>query len=211
LPQLWDDPEVLLAAEVDHIVFGPFEGSRSSHFLTRPHTSLAGGEDFKTVKANFTLLGKTLNQKRLAQAINDNIDERLSRLKTPARKPRILYLSSSGGSAHHETFVTSVIEAAGGENILIEYDKEGAIIPSLQWPKPDPEILLSLKPDLILTSYFDESYASINEQALRNKTLSDFIARHPRLEIPGALWPCAGPGLVEAAELLNAKILELTQ
>ena len=70
------------------------------------------------------------------------------------------------------------------------------------WVSPDPEILLGVKPDLIITSYFKQGYESVNAAAMRNKTLSAYIQSFPSVHIDGALWPCAGPGLIEAAEIL---------
>jgi len=64
----------------------------------------------------------------------------------------------------------------------------------------DIENILKLEPDLIVTSYFTDGYESIQAVGVRNQVLSDFINNHPNVDIPGALWPCAGPGLIEAAE-----------
>lgn len=196
LPQIWDEPELLLASGLDMIVFGPGEGARSADFISSS-VRLNWGEEFAAVKSNFQQLGDRLNVN--AGPIIRDIEMRLLRLKPPTLKPKILYLDRSGGSAGSGTFVDAVIKAAGGENLISQ--------PS--WSKPDAEFLLGLSPDLILTSYFDDGYESVNAQPLRHQALQDYIARHERLEIPGSLWPCAGPGLVEAAELLNEKIWAL--
>ena len=68
------------------------------------------------------------------------------------------------------------------------------------WVSPDPEILLGLNPDLIITSYFDNGYESVNASAIRHKAVLTFIAGHPRIDIDGGLWPCAGPELIVAVE-----------
>jgi len=39
-----------------------------------------------------------------------------------------------------------------------------------------------------------------------NKAVQRFIAKHPSVEIQGNLWPCAGPGLIDAAELISEAI-----
>jgi len=169
LPQLWDDPEIILASGAEHIVFGPGEGAQARRVSGNPDPVIL------------------------------DIETRLSQLIKPNIKPKILYLDRAGASAGSGTFVDAVITAAGGENI----------IQSSGWSNPDPEILLGLAPDLILTSYFEDGYESINALPVRHAALKAFIARHERLEIPGALWPCAGPHLVTAVEILNAKIISL--
>ncbi len=196
LPQLWDDPENLLASNVDHILFGPGEGFRSGAFLDKT-SALTWGEDFEAIKANYKSLGLALGIN--AKPVIFDLETRLAKLKHPTIKPSILYLDRSGGSAGPGTFVHAVIEAAGGENLMT----------TAGWVKPDPEIVLSLEPDLILTSYFNDGYESVNALPIRHTALKHFIEAHERIEIPGALWPCAGPGLIEAAERLNTKIRSL--
>ncbi len=77
------------------------------------------------------------------------------------------------------------------------------------WFTPDPEEIIAYEPDLIITSYFKNGYESVQSTAVRNKTVQRFIAGHPSTEIDGKLWPCAGPGLIEAAELIAKAIDEL--
>ncbi len=199
LPQIWDDPEVLLSSGLTHIVFGPGEGARSRAFLPEniQTSQLVWGHDFETVKNNFKTLGA-----RLGKSADDNIyalTDRLAALQPPNTRPKVLYLARDGSSSGPGTFVDAVIEAAGGVNIIGEAG----------WQKPDLEYLLGLKPDLIVTSYFDDGYESANAAPVRHQAMRDYINAHARVEIPGALWPCAGPGLIEAAEILHAKIKAL--
>jgi len=116
-----------------------------------------------------------------------------------SRKPKILYLARSGGSAGPGTFVDAAITAAGGVNIA----------PTSGWFTPDPEEIIALKPDLIITSYFKDGYESVQAVALRNKVISQHLKTFPSVEIDGKLWPCAGPDLIEAAELIADAIDEL--
>ena len=74
------------------------------------------------------------------------------------------------------------------------------------WLTPDIEEIVSLSPDLILLSFLDNSYASANEAAIRNRALQRFIDKHMQYDIHGSYWPCAGPYLIEAAEELSAII-----
>ncbi len=203
LPQAWDSAEALLALDADYVLFGAGEGFSSGPILTKAgkHSSaVEWGEDFTAVKNNFQNIGEAIGAQDQARRQIHDLDDRLRRLETrKATKPKVLYLSRSGGSAGPNTYVDAVIKAAGGQNI----------IETAGWINPDPEFLIALQPDLILTSYFHDGYDSAHSVPLRHKAVRKFISRHPRLEIPGSLWPCAGPDLIDAAELLHEKLEDL--
>lgn len=202
LPQAWDDPERLLSLRPDLVVFGPGEGAKSAKFLSAAGIetiTLNWGEDFETVSDNILRLGEATGQPDRARRLARDLEERLSAVHSGS-SPNILYLSRAGGSAGPGTLVDAAITAAGGRNVMT----------APGWTTPDPEYLIALKPDLIITSYFTDGYESANAPSLRHKTVKRFIESHDRLDIPGSLWPCAGPGLIEAAELINAAITEST-
>jgi len=192
LPQIWDDAEVIAASQADVILFGSGEGASSDKF-GKISLTLRWGEDFESVNANLEKLTAVTGVDPHGM---EDWRQRLNRLKArgSARhiKPKVLYLSRAGGSAGTGTFVDAAINAAGGVNV----------IETAGWITPDPETILALKPDLIITSYFTNGYESVQANGTRHKIIREFIAAHPRLEIDGALWPCAGPGLLDAAELI---------
>jgi len=199
LPQLWDDPEVLINANADIILFGSGEGHISAK-LEAETIKLTWGEGFTTLQTNANAINKALN---IDSDITDDwtrriktLTERAARRKTP---PKILYLSRSGGSAGTGTLVDAAIIAAGGVNI----------VKASGWFTPDPEQIIAYDSDLIITSYFKNGYESVQSTAMRNQVVQRFIAKHPSVEIDGKLWPCAGPGLIEAAEQIAEAIDKL--
>ena len=199
LPQLWDDPEVLLNAEADIILFGSGEGKTGAK-LEAQSVTLKWGEDFAALQTNAEAINKALS---LPSDISDDWANRIEALSGRAtrrsHKPKILYLSRSGGSAGKGTLVDAAITAAGGVNIA----------QASGWFTPDPEEIITYEPDLIITSYFKNGYESVQSTALKNKVVQRFIAQHPSVHIEGNLWPCAGPGLIEAAELIADAIDKL--
>ena len=196
LPQLWDDPEVLINDQADIILFGSGEG-RFTDSLKAKTITLTWGENFAAINTNAQMINKTLNIK---SDVPQNWTQRIKALKTHSdkrtSKPKILYLSRSGGSAGIGTLVDAAITAAGGVNIA----------KTAGWFTPDPEQIIAYKPDLIITSYFKNGYESVQSTAIRNKIVQRYIAKHPTVEIDGNLWPCAGPGLIEAAEQISQAI-----
>ena len=196
LPQIWDEAEVLMKSEADIIVFGAGEG-RIAEKLDAETVTLTWGEDFSALQTNADAIEKSLNiQSTISEDWSRRIDALRQTAVARAEKPKILYLSRSGGSAGKGTLIDTAITAAGGINS----------VETTGWFTPDPEQIIAYEPDLIITSYFKNGYESVQSTAVRNKVVKRFIAQHPNVEINGNLWPCAGPGLIEAAELIREAI-----
>jgi len=203
-PKASDDIESLLALNPTLVVFGPDEGGAAKPILDKrgiEHVSLKWGESFESVEVNTQMLLSTLRS-----SVNKLESVSLSRQaqKDPGSSPGIqvpsvLYLSASGGTAGPGTYVDAAISAAGGSNIIT----------TPGWHTPSIESLVGLEPDLIVTSFFKDGYSSVNEAGLRNKVLQDKIKSVPRVNVPGKLWPCAGPGLYEASGIIKRAIEEL--
>lgn len=194
-PKARDDIETLLALNPTLVVFGPGEGATAKPLLDRrgiKYVNLIWGEDFKTVLNNQNLIAKATH----LEPLTIDVIQRL-----PRGHPTIFYLSASGGTAGPGTFVDAAIRAAGGINIITTQG----------WHTPSIESLVGLNPDLIITSFFKDSYASVNEAGLRNKVLQDKIKSIPQVNVPGKLWPCAGPGLYEATRIIAGALAELGQ
>jgi iron complex transport system substrate-binding protein len=187
LPRLSDSREAIFGVKAN-LITGP--ASRIKGDL-----DLVWGEDFSTLAHNLEQL----------QSMTDaDVSPVLSALTAtenlphPQRKPRILYLSRSGGSAGPGTFVDAVIKRAGGINAAT----------AAGWHTPSVEALITTDADIILTSFFSSNYHGVSDRAIRHKALRDYIDAHPRIDVPGRLWPCAGPGLIEATSRINSAILE---
>jgi len=186
LPQTSDDPERLM------------KWKGATQITTTPGTGqidLSWGEDFETVWRNYAKLSTTLG----VDNPSEDFKTRLRNVEKPAEPPRILYLDRSGATAGPDTFVNAVIEAAGGVNII---ENPG-------WQSPDTETLIRLEPDIILTSFMGSDYVGVNDRTSRHAALADKISSLPMIDMPGRLWPCAGPGLIEATERLSQEMLNL--
>ena len=112
--------------------------------------------------------------------------------------PRLLYLSRGGGTTGPDSYVGRAMVRAGGVNVI----ETGS------WQTLTPERILSLQPDIVVTSFFGSDYAGVGDRAVRHAALRDYIADRPRIDVPGKLWPCAGPGLVEATRIMQGGVAE---
>jgi len=197
LPQIDSRAENILPFRDSLILFGPGETSPVKNKLPFSST-LKWTETFEGVSENADLLLKALS---LPTAPLNEWKDRVRTLKMESETtglenmpPKILYLSRAGGSAGPNTFVDTVIHAAGGDNIN----------PVAGWHTPDFETLLSYDPDIILRSFSGGSYHSRSD--IVNPALNDFLSKTTVIDIDGKYWPCAGPGLLDAAEILQKDI-----
>lgn len=190
LPKLWESRELMASSKLT-LLTGP-SGQPSGE----KRLALQWGEDFETVRTNLEAI-----QAQFGLDVSDTITaiDALSALPKPSQPPRILYLSRAGGSAGAGTFVDAVIKVAGGQNIV---QRPG-------WHTPTLEQVLQYEPDLIITSFFGSDYSGANDRAVRHTALNRYLDQYPRLDLPGKLWPCAGPGLIEATHQLNQALLAL--
>ena len=186
LPQTDRDPERALA----------WDGATQISSASGPgDIDLKWGEDFAAVWDNLETLSmhfKTANPATELKA-------RLAALPPNPNPPRMLYLDRSGATAGPTTFVDAVITAAGGENI----------VKTPGWQSPDTETLMQFDPDIIIVSFMGSNYSGVNDRAFRHAALADKIEALPHIQVDGKLWPCAGPGLVTAAEQISKAISEL--
>lgn len=189
-PQAGENREQLIRFGPATFVTGP-----ATSPLSNPDIHLNWGEDFETVWENFAALSDGLGVADPSQ----NYIKRLEALPKLNTSPRILYLNRAGGTAGPNTFVDAVITAAGAKNLITT--------PS--WQSPDTETLLQLDPDVIVTSFIHSDYAGIGDRLVRHEALAKKLADTPHINISGRFWPCAGPGLVDAAEYLSVELQKL--
>lgn len=197
-PKAWDDAERLLALRPSLVIFGAGEGRIAKPLLDKAgiaHVNIIWGESFDDIETNYKSLSKALH---LPYAQNQYPQEPL-RDEVDTARPSVLYLSSAGGTAGAGTYIDAGITKAGGENIITRAG----------WYTPDPETIAALHPDLIITSFFKDGYASVNQAGLRNRLLQTKIQTTPTINIPGKLWPCAGPGLFTATAMIETAIEDL--
>lgn len=200
LPQARAQAETLLELGPGLAVFGAGEGGRTRPLVERADMAslvLSWGEDFDTVRENYRRLGTATEIPDIAEARIADLDQRLAELARRARqreaRPRIAYLSSSGGSAGGGTFIHAAIAAAGGENVVATGGAQG-------WTRSDPEFALTLEADILLTSFFTDGFDGRLSRAQRHSAYNRLLSAGHRVDIPSGLWPCAGPGLIDAAE-----------
>jgi iron complex transport system substrate-binding protein len=199
LPRASDDAERLIALQPDLVVFGPAGAGDAARFLDRAgiaRVSLQWGEDWDTVTANLRIIGTAMNEAERAEALIAELETRREHLAMRAAehgRPSVFYLSVTGGAAGADTLVDEAIRMAGGRNAAAEAGARG-------WLAADAAWAFRVDPDLVITSYFVDGYATRNNAGARHSAFRRLLQDTPRIDIPASAWSCAGPALMDAAE-----------
>ena len=197
LPQIDSRAEYILPFRDSLILFGPGESSPIALQLPFSET-LNWTESFEGVSENAATILEALSLPTTELEIWEKKVRDLHKASKThdfgAPVPKILYLSRAGGSAGPNTFINAVINAGGAENIN----------PVRGWHTPDIETLLNYSPDIVLRSFSEGRYHSRSD--IENPFLQNYLADKTIIDIDGRYWPCAGPALLDAAEILQEEI-----
>ncbi len=191
LPQAWDDAERLIALAPDVVLFGPGEGYKTQAVLEATGIQtlrLEWGEDEEMLQENYAKFGEVFwagSQKHY-----------------PDPKPKILYLTRSGGSAGSETYIDALITRIGGENIWTSHSSRTG------WFTPDAEELAILKPDFIITSYMSDGFESAQAKMMTGGVHRRLLATTPSVEIPGKYLSCMAPQFYDAIQIADTALSE---
>ena len=204
-----NDAERLLALAPSLVVLGPGDAPRAARLAHRAGAqvfALHWSEDFKGVADNLRALGAAMGRTDAARKAIARQQDRLAHMQARAqalpRRPRVLYLAPGGMSAGTATFVDAAIRAAGGRNHAAALGLSG-------WGRVPLEKLALDPPDLIITSFFNEGYASLADLRSRHPLLQRTLRRVPVAVIPARDWICAGPLLVDAARAIQTAMTGL--
>ncbi|VAW02658.1 hypothetical protein MNBD_ALPHA06-1975 [hydrothermal vent metagenome] len=199
-PRARADAETLLALAPAQIILGPGEAMASTRLSIKRGAqvfALQAKADFPGIRNNISQLSQFLHQQAAGKTLLSDQRSRLEKLQQRTRhrsqKIKVLYLTPTLGTAGENTFVGAAITAAGGINLASEFGISG-------WGKVPVEHLAGQTPDLILTSFFTDGAPSVYQFRSHHFVLQQLRQNVPQVEIPGALWVCGGPLLINAAE-----------
>lgn len=196
-PKAWASVERLAALKPDVVVFGPGEGARAGPWMARigaRGVEVPWAEDFAGVRAALRDVGGALDADARAEALIADLDARLAALGSGADDPpTALYLNTGAATAGAGTFVDAALAAAGARNMAAEDGLTG-------WGRAPAEAVLRERPDILVTSFFENGYAGILNFAPRHAVYARLLKETPRVEVPGGDLFCAGPKLIDVAE-----------
>lgn len=121
------------------------------------------------------------------------------RAEAPARRPHALYLLPTNSTAGRGTYVDAVLTLAGFINDAAERGIAG-------WRPLSLEALTVNPPRYVVASFVDRNREAVGMMARTNPALARISALAHPIEVPNALWPCAGPALIDAARYLHERL-----
>jgi len=200
LPQIRGLAEEILAVEADLVIFDPYghpETARRLDGLGTEVFRLGDPVSVADVEDDVTRLGEALHQPARAADLVRTLEARRMALEAARTDdgPRALYVSPGGGGAGAHTYVDEVLRLAGFGNLQADLGHEG-------WGRVPLEELVETPPDVIVMSFFDTSDPSLLDGFSRHPLFRRMVAETPVISVPAASWVCAGPTMLDAAELL---------
>ncbi|MFA7638863.1 MAG: ABC transporter substrate-binding protein [Parvibaculum sp.] len=195
--------EEILVQDVDIVIAADYGDQQLKKILKRFNiriVELPLSEDFADVEETVLSMSKEIGRAEQGEALVREMKERLQRIEAsidPEKEQRkVLYFRSDGGGAGSRTFVNTAIEVAGFRNLQAE-------LGDTSWRTLPFERVVMAPPDVLVTSFFDSPYASIGSAFRYHPTFWKIAQDRSLIQVPGKLWPCASPLLVNAAEHLS--------
>jgi iron complex transport system substrate-binding protein len=153
---------------------------------------------FDEVRSLTRVVAKSLDAVPRGEALIAEMDAILDEAaKAAASRRRVLaaYYKPGGGSAGSETFVDTVFDAAGLDNLAGDVEGWGRRLPL--------EELIMAQPELLVFSFFPEDAMSLALKTRSHPAL-ERLAEHTAVEnVPGEMWVCGGWFLAKAVERLG--------
>lgn len=152
---------------------------------------------FEDVLDQIRKVGALLKQGAKAEALVKSLQNRLDALTVEADddRPLISYFRPDGGGAGSGTFVDEVLRMAGYENLQVKLGYDG-------WRGIPMEELVLVPPPGGVTSFFDTTPPSARQRFGTHPIYQKLSQEEALFAVAGKHWPCSGPMLVDAAEIL---------
>jgi iron complex transport system substrate-binding protein len=146
-------------------------------------------------------IGRAIGRAAAGEAAAVALEKRRADLAAtrPGNPARALYLLPTGATAGRGTYVDEVIALAGFANDAARRGITG-------WHRLSLEELLLDPPPLVIMSFMDRNADAIGMSFGTNPVRERIPALAKPIDVPNALWPCAGPMLTEAAAYLRARL-----
>jgi iron complex transport system substrate-binding protein len=182
-------------------------------WMGRKHSELLGRVGVRVVQvpypggwndalATTRAIAAEIGRAEFGEALARNAEDRMRAVAQTPRPYRVLYLRPNGGTAGANTYVDDVIRMLGLRNLAAEQGISG-------WGGFPLELLVERPPDLFLLGYFDEAQPVNKSAYARHALLREMLERVPSIAVPTTYWGCGGIELVDAAEVIAARIAAL--
>ena len=182
------------------MLVGQYTASAATSLLQRTGfrvASFAIPRSFDEVTQQIREFGQLVDATPAADKLIGEIDRGLMPVPTSTHRPRALVFNPNGVTVGPGTLADAVMTRAGLDNIASRIALGGYDQISL-------ERLASLDVEVLIVSDAANGAPSLATDVLRHPVLKRLAEHMTIVELPGRLWGCAGPSLIEALTRLRA-------
>jgi iron complex transport system substrate-binding protein len=196
----------VLAFDPDLVLTSQFSATLAANLLERlgervERLGFAITQDdvYSQVRQVATLTGTSANAERLIRDLQSALRAELKRLSPELQGKRAAFFASNGFSYGASSLQDSFITSLGLRNVAAEAGLYGPA----QLPL---ETLIAAEPDFLFTDQRRALDTQLAHPLLQHPALRALSTTTRIIEIPDALFQCAGPQLVEAYRTLAAQL-----
>lgn len=192
--------EEILLLKPDLVIANRWRGTKTIEILRQsgiPVLMLSLPVNFQQIQAETRQVAKALGEEEKGEKLLTEL--RQSMQGQPEKtSPVAAYFMPGGYSAGQNTFVETVIHAAGYRNLASELGLNG-------WSSLSLEQLVLQNPDLLVMSFFDRGRHSLSTRLRQHSAMQALMESTPVIDVPEKYWACGGWFLFKAINYLKRK------
>ncbi|MSO64960.1 MAG: ABC transporter substrate-binding protein [Alphaproteobacteria bacterium] len=190
--------EGVLAFRPDVVIAGTYTTRATVALLRRLGTrviELPIAESFAEIRSQLAQLGQALGEDERAGAIVADMDRRLAAVRASAPPRSAILLGPNLFSNGRGSLMDEVFRLAGLRNVAADLGLMG-------YGRLDLERIVAAAPEVLVIPAGVRAHPSLAASLLRHPALRRLGRDGTVVNLPSALWTCAGPFTVEAVEQL---------
>ncbi len=154
-------------------------------------------KNLEEVRAQIRRVAGLVGEQARGEDLVVGIDQALASLPPtpPSARPRAIVLNPNGVTVGRGTLVDEIMTRAGLVNVAAELDLDS-------YGQVPLEAVVANAIDVLIVSSSRDGPPSLATEILRHPALSALSDRTRVVVMPGRLWSCGGPAVVEAIERL---------
>jgi len=193
--------EEIIPLTPDLVIAGVYTARTAVAMLKRvgiPVAEIDVPQSLDDVRRQIREAAALVGEREKGEAIIAHMDAGLASLPPPARsaRPRAIVLNPNGVTVGKGTLVDEIMTRAGLTNVAAELtiDNYGQI---------PLETVVANAVDVLILSASRDGPPALATEILRHPVLTALADRARLVVLPGRLWNCGGPAVVEAIERLT--------
>ncbi|WP_417831772.1 ABC transporter substrate-binding protein [Terasakiella sp.] len=191
--------EEILLLKPDLVIANRWRGAKTVEILRQSGIEilmLSLPVTFEEIEAETRLVGKAVGEKAKAEMLLNRLRQTTRPRDEKETGPRAAYFMPGGYSAGQNTFVETVLHAAGYRNLASDLGLQG-------WSSLSLEQLVLEAPDVLVMSFFNRSGYSLSTRLREHSAMKKLMENTPTIDVPEKYWACGGWFLFEAIDYLK--------